>query len=223
MEEARPALVSVPTPAGTTDPAELFETWRKIDALFEIWRAMHRRCENPKARDYKWYGARGIQVCDRWGNFQVFLADLVTEIGLRPPDLYPSGYPKYTLDRIDVNGNYEPGNIRWADGDTQARNRRPVRVVSVQPGDKLGRLTVVSEKVIEVPNKAKQRGVAKARVLVCNCECGTRGVEVLFGNVTRTRSCGCLRREITAETGRKNARVNAASHLRLCTQPGPHR
>jgi hypothetical protein len=70
------------------------------------------RCRNPKSKIYRYYGGRGIAVCDRWRSFENFLADL----GERPEGT--------TLDRINVNGNYEPGNCRWATAKEQARNTR---------------------------------------------------------------------------------------------------
>lgn len=80
---------------------------------YQAWADMISRCENPDAGEFKRYGARGISVCAAWrSSFERFLAD----IGLRPEGL--------TLDRIDVNGNYEPDNIRWATQTTQMRNRR---------------------------------------------------------------------------------------------------
>lgn len=83
-----------------------------VTPTYHSWRSMIQRCTNPNRRNYKWYGARGIQVCDRWRHsFDNFLADM----GPRPNGL--------TLDRIDVNGNYEPTNCRWATPIEQAREK----------------------------------------------------------------------------------------------------
>jgi len=74
---------------------------------------MHDRCYNPNCNIYKWYGARGITVCERWHNVENFLAD----IGPRPPN--------YTIDRTNNDGNYEPNNFRWATRSEQRANQRP--------------------------------------------------------------------------------------------------
>jgi hypothetical protein len=73
---------------------------------------MWSRCTNENVRQWKWYGARGITVCERWRSFKNFLEDM----GERPEGL--------TLDRIDPDGNYEPGNCRWTSSKEQRINQR---------------------------------------------------------------------------------------------------
>jgi hypothetical protein len=88
-------------------------TSKKVSREYRTWQGMKKRCLNKSHFMYKDYGGRGIKICDRWLNsFENFLSDM----GERPPD--------FTLDRIDVNGNYEPSNCRWADWFTQSRNKR---------------------------------------------------------------------------------------------------
>jgi hypothetical protein len=87
--------------------------------LRATWFAMKYRCENPRHEAYARYGARGVKVCDAWHNFGVFVSDIERLIGPRPGGR--------TLDRINNNGNYEPGNVRWADDVMQARNRPQLR------------------------------------------------------------------------------------------------
>lgn len=95
---------------------------------------MLRRCEAPTSPDYRFYGARGITVCDRWHDFEAFLADMG-----EPP-------VNTTLDRVDPLLHYDQSNCRWADRTTQAKNKRStiwvevegVRLTSTDAAKKLG-------------------------------------------------------------------------------------
>ena len=83
--------------------------------LYSTWRDMKHRCYNENAKVYKDYGARGIQICDRWLDINNFIEDM-----------YPTWEEGLSLDRIDVNGNYEPNNCRWATQTIQSRNTRDI-------------------------------------------------------------------------------------------------
>lgn len=90
---------------------------------YSAWQSMRDRCCNPRNKRFRHYGGRGISICDRWrfgengkGPFECFLAD----VGRRPS-------PELSIDRIDNDDGYHPGNVRWATRIQQRRNQRPRR------------------------------------------------------------------------------------------------
>ncbi len=89
----------------------------KNERLYRIWYAMHRRCESKNYIEYKHYGKRGISVCKEWESFIPFCFWALSH-GYKEP---------LTLDRINVNGNYEPSNCRWATFQIQANNQTTSR------------------------------------------------------------------------------------------------
>lgn len=87
--------------------------------LYSVWKDMKYRCNNPSAPNYKHYGGRGIKVCDEWQTFEPFY-NWAMSSGYNPD----AQFAQCTIDRIDVNGDYEPLNCRWVDMKTQRNNQR---------------------------------------------------------------------------------------------------
>lgn len=90
-------------------------------SLFHVWWAMKSRCANPNNKAYKNYGGRGISVCSEWQDSEPFFEWA-----------FANGYRKgLTIERIDVNGNYEPNNCKWASAKEQARNKTNSRIIEI--------------------------------------------------------------------------------------------
>jgi hypothetical protein len=84
---------------------------------YQAWNSMIHRCTKKNDPGWKHYGDRGIRVCDAWLDRDHGFALFFDHVGQRPSD-------EHSLDRIDVDGHYEPGNVRWATREEQSRNRR---------------------------------------------------------------------------------------------------
>ncbi len=91
-----------------------------VSAEYNVWHGMINRCSQPKNKNWRRYGGRGIQVCERWQVFENFLADM----GKRPTGLQ--------LDRLNNDGNYEPNNCRWVSARSNSQNRRSSVVLTIQ-------------------------------------------------------------------------------------------
>lgn len=133
-------------------------------STYKSWKNMKERCYLKTRKDFHLYGGRGIAVCDRWfSSFESFLADM----GERPDGA--------SLDRVDANGNYEPGNCKWATRSEQRLNQRSVQAIV---GRTYGLWTVVA--------------LGPKRRWHCKCACGTeRAVLATSLNGGLSKSCGC--------------------------------
>lgn len=92
--------------------------------IYSIWKTMRQRCNNPKNKDYSYYGGRGINICKEWDEFINFYSDMNNDY-----ENHISKFGKYgtTIDRIDVNGNYSINNCKWATWKEQQNNKRQSR------------------------------------------------------------------------------------------------
>lgn len=97
----------------------------ELHYLFQAWRDIQRRCLNPESEAYADYGGRGIKIAEAWLDFETFAKD----VGLRPSR-------KHSINRIDNDGHYEPGNVNWVDRNTQARNTRRTKLIKFNGQEK---------------------------------------------------------------------------------------
>lgn len=82
--------------------------------IHNIWKGLFTRCNNENRKSYKDYGGRGIKICERWNSFIDFYTDM-----------YETYADNLTIERVDVNGDYEPSNCTWIEKPEQSKNRRP--------------------------------------------------------------------------------------------------
>lgn len=92
---------------------------KSVRSEYSTWNTMKARCLNPKNKSFHSYGGRGISLCDRWLKFNNFIIDM----GDKPST-------RHSIDRINNDGNYEPGNCRWATRKEQGRNMRSNRLIT---------------------------------------------------------------------------------------------
>ena len=121
-------------------------------SLYYTWQSMLRRCYSPNNKDFKHYGGRGIKVCQSWrDSFRSFMRDM----GLRPPGM--------TLDRINNEGDYEPGNCRWATWKQQRHNARPRTMPSTLKvtEQEIGLILELRNSGVSCPEIAKLIGTVK--------------------------------------------------------------
>lgn len=119
---------------------------RSRTPTYRSWDNMIQRCTNPNYEGFPHYGERGIMICERWFSYENFLEDM----GPRPKGT--------TLDRIDNNGHYEPGNCRWADNKTQAKNKRA-------PSRKPARMVIFQGKRMTLNEASKLAGIKYSTVV----------------------------------------------------------
>lgn len=135
--------------------------------IHSVWVNMRQRCSNPRCTSFGNYGGRGITVCERWeSSFEAFLADM----GHPPAEIQ-----RPQIDRINNNGNYEPGNCRWTTAKENARNKRDNRIVTYR-----GRQMTLSE-------ACERKGIRES-VIVGRMYRNNRTLEEAFAMKLRARS-----------------------------------
>lgn len=147
--------------------------------LNEIWMGMKRRCNDPQRKDYKNYGGRGIKVCDEWEKSFIAFRDWALTNGYNDT---------LTIERMDVNGNYEPENCTWATREEQANNKRDNRFLTyngkTQTVSQWSRELDISENTIR--NRINQ-GLTDEEVLTITKGCGSKRGKTYHGQTKTLR------------------------------------
>jgi hypothetical protein len=142
--------------------------WRELNVthgfsghpLHELWNSIIQRCTNPNHAGHGSYSRLAIPICDRWRDPWLFAEDIYREIGPRPETVDKSGRALYSIDRIDNERGYEPGNVRWADRKTQRANQRTIAGLTRERDALAARLTVAEA---ELEALRRRRCPANAR------------------------------------------------------------
>jgi hypothetical protein len=121
------------------------------DPVYQVWRSMIKRCSNPKTNGYERYGGRGISVCDRWKRFAMFFADM----GQRPT-------AQHQIDRIDPDGNYEPGNCRWVTPEQQRNHQRPA--IHTKGRHRTNRLVTAFSETLHMAEWSRRTGIDRTTI-----------------------------------------------------------
>lgn len=162
---------------------------------YVAWNSMKQRCYNPNNIRYSSYGGRGIIVCDRWRESYL---NFFEDMGKRPSDIH-------SIDRINVDGNYEPNNCRWALPDVQQANKRSQKNqkrVNISIGNRFGKLVVIDnyEPYISKTGKSFRRFKVK-------CDCGGEIIsyltELTLGKKMACPECNGYRKKKTPIPGEK--------------------
>ena len=112
-------LFRMPNPKTSCGKCEDRKSLKTIHAnVYSCWYMMRTRCNDPRHVAYESYGGRGIKVCAEWDNSETGFEEFLRHIGARPS-------MKYSVDRIDNDGGYYPGNVKWSTAKEQANNKRP--------------------------------------------------------------------------------------------------
>ena len=97
---------------------------KKYPEMAQVLYGIKQRCTNPNEANYKFYGGRGIKVCDRWLDKVYGLQNFINDMGIRPTGKTPQGRAFWSIDRIDKDGDYCPENCKWSTWWEQAKNQR---------------------------------------------------------------------------------------------------